>query len=589
MQHENDSEEEIEYKQEMDQDSSNELDRSEKDRYLRYDYGQEKETSDLADQNDPWSSGVNPISIRRKEQDEEKEGEYQAYKDAEYDRSEHSESPPKKVKLIDQPKDPQIEIDMDMLDCSEVPQQGENEHNLSDFHSVNERENYKSEEKKLRQPSQFEQAENNRGILDDLDGPFDEQSHHMLQVPQNRRAVDSSLLDLEVESSNFGKLNQLPSSGRRGEKPGVDSEMDYLNEDSLVKAKGRTEEGVSSFISNPRMAQEDLSLKEEETLDPEKLPVVEVDYDSSQKPLQFIIKISGESGSTTQKRTFENFQQLHAILERDFFFLVLPILPAVDWKPRFWENSTDLQNQANGLRLYVLRLLSSPQLAACPEVKIFLEKKTEWLGVKNIKEGWLKSMVKTVGSEIAQLRQRWNGKRYFHFKFGAQEKEVDRQTVFLEDMIRNFAGFTKAMMEGQAAFDQAALIRSKLVPGEDSKPEESPWKFQSGKNSSGFLELLSESKYDLDCCRTALERVRLLFFQLDQLQEEVNAFTESKRLVDPVANSKISYLHLLMRQKTMVETELTKHLAVKLLRNSKRLLSGLEASFAPAILEALSV
>ena len=586
MMYDYDSEDEGDYMKKTRHEVPEEADQGGRETYLSYGYQRRGETSHPSEPYDPWSSKVNQVSKREENLEEENHPELAGYNGLGYDEVEDPDSAPRKVKLIDQPNDPQIELDM--LNYSEVPQQNDNDPNLSDFHSVNERENVRSEEPRARQPSPFEQGEGQNNILDDLDPPFDDQRIEILPVPQGRHIVDSSLLDLEVESSNFGKVTQPPfSSENREMKAIVDPEMDYLNEDSPMKTKGRAEEGVSSFASYPRAAQEGLPPKEDELQDSEKLPVVEVDYDSSQKPLQFIIKISSESGATSISRSFENFQQLHAILERDFFFLVLPMLPAVDWKPRLWENSTELLNQANGLRLYILRLLSSPQLAACPDVKIFLNKKNEWHQVENIKEGWLKSAFKALGLELAQLRQRWNGKRYFHSKFGAQEKEVDRQATFLEDMIRNFAGFTKAMMKGQAAFDQAALIRLKLLPGDDSKPEESPWKLHSGKNSSGFLELLSESKYDLECCRTALERVRLLFFQLDQLQEEVNSFTESKRLVDPVASSKISYLHHLMKQRTMVETELTKHLAAKLRRNSKRLLSGLEASFAPAMLEAL--
>lgn len=588
MRHDNDSEDEGDYMQKTRRGVFYEADKDGREAYSNYGYQRRSETNHPTEPHDPWSSKVNHVSKREEELEEESDHEPQDYDGLGDDRVEDSDSPPRKVKLIDQPNDPQI--DLDMLGYSEVPPQSDNDPNLSDFHSVNERENVRSEEQRAGHPSPFEQGEDQKDILDDFEGPFDGQQMEILQVPQGRENVDSSLLDLVVESSNFEKVIQPTFASGKGEmKPIVDPEMDYLDEDSLTKTKGRTEEGVSSFISNPRTAQEGLPSKEDELLDSEKLPVVEVDYDSSHKPMQFIIRISSESGSMSLGRTFDNFQQLHAILERDFYFLVLPMLPVVDWKPRLWENSTEFQNQANVLRLYVLRLLSSPQLAACPDVKIFLNKKNEWHQVENIKEGWFRSTFKALGVELAQLRQRWNGKRYFHSKFGAQEKEVDRQATFLEDMIRNFAGFTKAMMKGQAAFDQAALIRSKLLPGDDGKPEESPWKLHSSKNSSGFLELLSESKYDLECCRTALERVRLLFFQLDQVQEEVNNFTESKRLVDPAASSKISYLHHLMKQRTMVETELTKHLATKLRRNSKRLLSGLEASFAPAILEALLV
>lgn len=349
----------------------------------------------------------------------------------------------------------------------------------------------------------------------------------------------------------------------------------------IMEVKDEAKKPASSSFNDYRP-----STKEHVT--DESVPKVDVGIDLARKPVVFIIRTQHQGQNFEMSRTFTDFQNLQTRLEETFYFLVLPALPHKDWVSKIIPDNTKLLHQANVFQMYLTHLLSVPELQSCLEVQAFLTDNKAWLQIGGTQKSMLGAFWNSTGEEITRLRTSWNEKRISTGKFNGQEKEVGAQTELLRRLSEEVTHFSESLTRAKEASRRAGRAVEELkklnsdvaINSPEGKPLANPLL---GK----FLGLIEEYKYNLECCKNALDRKNVHYLKLDDLQQQANRIPERKLSTDPNAISLITYLHSMKEKRTVFETRLAENLTKFLADNAAKILAAVREVMVPAMSDAL--
>lgn len=305
-------------------------------------------------------------------------------------------------------------------------------------------------------------------------------------------------------------------------------------------------------------------------------PKVSVHFNAGSNPVMYTIRINTSNGDVSVDRSFSDFQTLHNILEEKMYYHVLPVLPTSNWKLKIHLNPTELLQRSNTFKMYIERCLKIPEIETFELFQAFILFTDKWKAISSVKNSPFFNFIGTAQHEISNIRKLWNQSKIPIGGFEEQTKETEKQETFLQKISDHITKFSNSITEAQKAAKESAETANMLkVMNGDIGVSNSESK-ASTQGLTNFLTLLEEFKYDVLCCREALNRKAMDYFKLLELKRDLKPNLE----VSPQLEA------MKIREQTY-ELKLTENLTTYLNRNNEKMLKSVKDLLSPALGELL--
>ena len=305
-------------------------------------------------------------------------------------------------------------------------------------------------------------------------------------------------------------------------------------------------------------------------------PKVSVHFNAGSNPVMYTIRMNTVNGDVSVDRSFSDFQTLHNILEEQMYYHVLPVLPTSSWKLKIQLNPTELLQRSIIFRMYIERCLKIPEIETFELFQAFILFTDKWKAISSVKKSPFFSFIGNAQHEISNIRKLWNQSKIPIGGFEKQTKDTEKQEIFLQKISDRVTEFSKSITEAQKAAKESTEAANMLkVMNGDIGVSSSEIK-ASTQGLTNFLTLLEEYKYDVECCKEALDRKTMDYFKLLELKRDLKPDLEVSPQLEEMKIREQNY-----------ELKLTENLTNYLNRNHEKMLKGVKELLSPALGELL--